>query len=62
MSLSLNGKILLFKNVVIQSDEVFSDFRVVPAGTTFAQGVAMLKAQDLAQVRSDGVRTDGSSH
>ena len=62
MSLSLNGKILLFKNVVIQSDEVFSDFRVVPAGTTFAQGVAMLKAQDLAQVRTDGVRTDGSSH
>jgi len=45
MSLRFNGKILLFKSISINSDEVFSDFRRVPAETTFAQGVEMLKAE-----------------
>jgi hypothetical protein len=45
MTLSFNGKILLFKRIAIKSDEVFSDFRRVPADTTFAQGVEMLKAE-----------------
>ena len=31
MSLSFTGKILLFKNIAIKSDEVFSNFRRVPA-------------------------------
>jgi hypothetical protein len=47
MSLAFNGKILLFKNLSIKSDEVFSDFRSVPDDTTFAQGVAMLKAEEV---------------
>jgi len=46
MSLSFTGKILLFKSLTIKSDEVFSDFRRVPADTTFAQGVEMLKAEE----------------
>jgi len=45
MSLSFKGKILLFKSIAIQSDEVFSNFQRVPADTTFAQGVQMLKAE-----------------
>jgi hypothetical protein len=36
----------LFKSIAIKSEEVFSDFRRVPAGTTFAQGVEMLKAEE----------------
>ncbi len=46
MSLGFTGKILFFKSIAIKSDEVFSDFRRVPADTTFAQGVAMLKAEE----------------
>jgi hypothetical protein len=46
MSLTFNGKILLFKNLAIKSEEVFSDFRRVPANTTFAQAVEMLKAEE----------------
>jgi hypothetical protein len=46
MSLGFAGKILLFKSISIKSDEVFSDFRRVPADTTFAQGVEMLKAEE----------------
>lgn len=46
MSLKFTGKILFFKNIAITSDEVFSDFRRVPANTTFALGVAMLKAEE----------------
>jgi hypothetical protein len=45
MSLSFTGRILLFKSLVVKSDEVFSDFRRVPSDTTFAQGVEMLKAE-----------------
>jgi hypothetical protein len=45
MSLNFTGKILFFKGISIKSEEVFSDFRRVPADTTFAQGVEMLKAE-----------------
>jgi hypothetical protein len=45
MTLSFNGRILLFKTIAIKSDEVFSDFRRVPADTTFAQGVVLLKLE-----------------
>jgi hypothetical protein len=37
---------LNFKGISIKSEEVFSDFRRVPADTTFAQGVEMLKAEE----------------
>jgi len=46
MILSFTGKILLFKSLNYKSDEVFSDFRRVPADTRFAQGVEMLKAEE----------------
>jgi len=45
MSLGFTGKILLFKSLSIKSEEVFSDFRRVPDGTTFAQGVEMLEEE-----------------
>jgi hypothetical protein len=61
MSLNFTGKILLFKNLVIKSDEVFSDFRRVPSDTTFAQGVEMLKAEEakLAENRKAGAAATG---
>ena len=46
MSLTFTGKVLLFKNTAIKSDEVLSGFRSVPGNTTFAQGVEMLKAEE----------------
>jgi hypothetical protein len=45
MTLNFTGKILLFKSISFVSDEVLSNFRRVPADTTFAQGVEMLKAE-----------------
>lgn len=45
MHLKVTGKILLFKGLNLASDEVFSDFRAVPDGTTFAQGVELLKKE-----------------
>jgi len=58
MALTFTGKILLFKSIAIKSDEVFSDFRRVPADTTFAQGVEMLKAEEakLAENHKLGAR------
>jgi hypothetical protein len=46
MKLNITGKILLFKNLSMISDEVFSDFQRVPDNTTFAKGVEMLKAEE----------------
>jgi hypothetical protein len=65
MSLGFTGKILLFKSLSIKSDEVFSDFRRVPADTTFAQGVEMLKAEQakLGENHQPGAgATDPKSH
>jgi hypothetical protein len=45
MSLTFTGKVLLFKNISIKSDEVFSNFRRVPNDTTFAQGVQLLETE-----------------
>ena len=45
MRLKISGKILLFKAISITSDEVFSDFQPVPADTTFAKGIELLKAE-----------------
>jgi len=46
MALNFTGKILLFKNLVINSSEVFSDFQKVPSNLTFAEAVALLKKQE----------------
>jgi hypothetical protein len=45
MSLKFTGKILLFKSISIESDEVLSDFRRVPADISFAQAVQLLKME-----------------
>jgi hypothetical protein len=64
MSLSFTGKIFLFKSILVKSDEVFSDFRRVPADSTFAQGVEMLKAEvaKLAEDRKPGATIGPTSH
>jgi hypothetical protein len=46
MGLAFTGKILLFKRLDIRSTETYSDFRSVPTGLTFAQGVELLKKQE----------------
>jgi hypothetical protein len=46
MSLSFTGKELLFKNINLKSDEVFSDFRPAPSNLSFAQGVELLRKQE----------------
>ena len=45
MKLKVTGKILLFRGLSITTDEVFSDFRKVPADLPFAKGVDLLKAE-----------------
>lgn len=45
MKLDISGKILLFKSLHMESDEVFSDFERVPDHTTFAQGVHLLTTE-----------------
>ena len=64
MSLSFNGKILLFKSIAIKSDEMFSSFQPVPVDTTFAQGVQMLKAERvrLAEGGAESAKAENSSH
>jgi hypothetical protein len=64
MSLDFTGKILLFKSIAIKSDEIFSDFRRVPADTTFAQGVEMLEAEQgrLAQAGAEAAKRESRSH
>jgi hypothetical protein len=48
MSLKFTGKILLFKSLVINSDEVFTSFDKVPRTLSFAEAVAILKKQGTA--------------
>ena len=63
MSLSFSGKILLFKNIAMRSDEIFSGFQRVPADTSFAQGVQMLNAQrvKLSEGRAETAKAEASS-
>lgn len=46
MTLNFTGKILLFRNLVIDSKEDFSDFKQVPSTLTFADAVALLKKRE----------------
>jgi hypothetical protein len=64
MRLDFAGKILLFKTIAIKSDELFSNFRRVPPGTTFAQGVEMLKTEQarLAQGGGENTKAENRSH
>jgi hypothetical protein len=52
MDLSFTGKILIFKSLKIQSEEVSSDFRSVPSNLSFAQGIELLKKQDASTAKS----------
>lgn len=53
MVLNFTGKILLFKNLVINTSETFSDFQKVPSNLTFAQAVDLLKKQENAANHKD---------
>ncbi len=45
MSLSITGKILLFKRISMVSDETFSDFRRMPEDISFARGIELLSGE-----------------
>ncbi len=63
MKLEFTGKVLLFKNLAIKSDERFTNFRRVPSGTTFAQGVTLLKAEQarLAEGGAESAKAESKS-
>jgi hypothetical protein len=46
MSLKFSGKILIFKNLSIESTEVYSDFKPVSPNLTFAQALELIKKQE----------------
>jgi hypothetical protein len=52
MTVSFTGKIMLLKSLSIQSTEFFSDFKQVPPGLTFAQGVELLEKEDSARAEN----------
>lgn len=52
MGLNFNGKILLIKSLSIVSDEVFSDFQRLPDNVPFAEGVALLKSENVSLARN----------
>lgn len=52
MALNFTGKILLFRNLIINTSETFSNFRKVPSDLTFAEAVALLKKQQSAATGS----------
>jgi hypothetical protein len=52
MSLNFTGKILLIKSLSIVSEEVFSDFQRLPDNVPFAEGVEMLKSEQVSVARN----------
>jgi hypothetical protein len=61
MSLTFTGKILLFKSISIDSDEVFSKFRRVPNETTFAEGVKLLETESARFAQGGSETADAKS-
>jgi len=51
MVLRFTGRILFFKHLDIQSDEVYRNYHVVPSNLTFAQGIEMLRQRQPAEAR-----------
>jgi hypothetical protein len=45
ISLAFTGRILMFKSLSINSTEVFSDYKQIPANLTFAQALELLKKE-----------------
>lgn len=60
MTLRFTGRILLFKHLDIQSDEVYRDYRQVPSNLTFAQGIDMLKKSQPTEARVRPASESGS--
>jgi len=58
MSLAFTGRVLLFKRLDFKSNEVLSDFRSVPQGLSFAQGVELLKKQEATLAENHRVDSD----
>ena len=52
LTLKITGKILLFKNLSMISDETLGSYKRVPDDLSFAQGVEMLKAERNARAQS----------
>ncbi len=52
LSMRFSGKVLLFKNIKVDTTEVSQDFQRVPSDLTFAQGLELLKKQELLLARS----------
>jgi hypothetical protein len=46
MTLSFTGKILVFKNLYIDSTEIFSDFKQVPLNLTYSEALNLLKKEE----------------
>jgi hypothetical protein len=46
MAVNFTGKIMMVKNLAIQSTEVYSGFKKVPAELTFAQALELLKKEE----------------
>lgn len=63
MILRFTGRVLLVKSIEINTDEVASDFHVVPSALTFAQGVDLLKKHEIEMAghRDGAAGTDGDS-
>ena len=51
MVLRFTGRILFFKHLDIQSDEVYRDYRPVPNNLTFAQGIELLRKEQPTEAR-----------
>jgi predicted thioesterase len=58
MTLKFNGKILLIKNLSLDSSEEFSGFERVPMDLTFAQAVDLLKKQESASAVETPMASD----
>jgi hypothetical protein len=60
MTLTFTGKILLFKNLNINSTEVFNHFKRVPADLTFAQALELLKKEEASAAAGTTAKTAAS--
>lgn len=59
MTLNFTGKIMMFKSLKIQSDEVYSDFHAVAKDLSFAQGLDLLRKKEGAELAQNGSPASG---
>jgi hypothetical protein len=60
MTLTFSGRILLFKRLDLNSTEVFSRFKRVPADLTFAQALDLLKKEEASAAAETSDKTAAS--